>query len=85
MNKEINIVVIKVIDRIKGAKVLQKTLTEYSKIINTRLGLHELNDYKCSRVALIILELDGTKNECQQFIEKTQSLQGVIVETINFK
>jgi hypothetical protein len=85
METEINIVTIKVLDRIKEAGRLQNILSEYSKIINTRFGYHELNDMKCSRTGLIILELKGSDAESHNFIEKLNQIGGIIVKVMCFK
>lgn len=85
MKTEINLVAIKVLDRIKEAGRLQEALSKYNNLINTRFGYHELNDLKCSRTGLIILELRGTDEESHSFIEHLQEIGGVIVKVMTFK
>ncbi|MDD2634293.1 MAG: hypothetical protein PHW82_02205 [Bacteroidales bacterium] len=85
METEINIVTIKVLDRIKEAGRLQNTLSEFSSIINTRFGYHELNDMKCSRTGLIILELKGPDDNAHSLIKKLQDIGGILVKTMTFK
>ncbi len=84
MKTQINILFIKVLDRLKEAGRLQKLLSENASIIKTRLGFHELNDYKCSRVGLIILELNGTDNECDNLINKLNNIGGIKVNVMTF-
>lgn len=85
MQTEINIVTIKVLDRIKEAGRLQNILSEYSSIINTRFGYHELNDMKCSRTGLIILELKGSDDYSHSFIAKIEEIGGIVVKVMTFK
>ncbi len=84
MKTKINIVIIKVLDRIKEAGRLQKTLSGNSKIIKTRFGFHELNDYKCSRMGLIILELNGSDEECNNLIQNLSNIGGIITKVMSF-
>ena len=84
MNAQINIVVIKVLDRIKESVRFQNVLSKNSAIIKTRFGFHELNDSKCSRNGLVILELEGTESECTLFVDELNSLRGIIVKVISF-
>ncbi len=85
METEINIVTIKVLDRIKEAGRLQNTLSEFSSIINTRFGYHELNDMQCSRSGLIILELRGSDDNSHSLIAKLQDIGGIVVKVMTFK
>lgn len=84
INNQINIVAIKVLDRLKEAGRLQKLLSDNASIIKTRFGFHELNDNKCSRVGLVILELMGDEHECNKFIQKLNDIGGIIVKVMNF-
>lgn len=84
MKTKINIVIIKVLDRLKEAGRLQKTLSSNYKIIKTRFGFHELNDYKCSRMGLIILELNGSDEECNNLIQDLSNIGGIITKVMSF-
>lgn len=84
MDKKVEIVVIKVLDRIKEYGRLQNTLSDFAKNIKTRFGFHELNDYKCSRNGLIILELTGEENETKELIKQLKKLGGIITEVMTF-
>ncbi|HOK38414.1 MAG: hypothetical protein WHW07_08230 [Bacteroidales bacterium] len=84
MKTKINIVIIKVLDRLKEAGRLQKTLSDNSKIIKTRFGFHELNDYKCSRMGLVILELNGSDEECNNLIQELSNIGGIITKVMSF-
>ncbi len=84
MNSEINIIAIKVLDRIKEAGRLQKTLSQNTGVIKTRFGFHELSESKCSRTGLIILELNGTKSDCNLLIDDLNNIGGIKVEVMSF-
>ena len=84
MENNIEIVAIKILDRIKEASRLQKVLSQHSNIIKTRFGFHELNDYKCSRNGLIILELDGGNEDTKILIDKLKNIGGVITKVMSF-
>lgn len=85
MNAEINIVAIKVIDRIKEAGKIQSILSKYGSAIKTRFGFHELNDSVCSRNALIILELAGKDESDSQIIEELKEIGGIKTEIMKFE
>ena len=85
MKTEINIVAIKVIDRIKEAGKIQSVLSKYGSSIKTRFGFHELNDSVCSRNALIVLELAGTTENENQIIEELKQIGGIKTEIMKFE
>ena len=85
MDKELYIIAIKILDRIKESERLQKVLSDYSASIKTRFGHHDLNDYKCSREGFIILELDDSVDNCLKLIAELEKIGGIIVKTMNFK
>jgi hypothetical protein len=85
MNTEINIVAIKVIDRIKEAGKIQSVLSRHNSSVKTRFGFHELNDSVCSRNALIILELAGTTEKDNQIIEELKQIEGIKTEIMKFE
>ncbi|MDD3687267.1 MAG: hypothetical protein PHE56_10930 [Bacteroidales bacterium] len=85
MNTEINIVAIKVIDRIKEAGKIQSVLSRHNSSVKTRFGFHELNNSVCSRNALIILELAGTTEKDNQIIEELKQIEGIKTEIMKFE
>lgn len=85
MNADINIIAIKVLDRIKEAGKIQALLSEYGSAIKTRFGFHELNDSVCSRNALIILELAGDSKIDNVIIEELKKIGGIKIEIMKFK
>jgi hypothetical protein len=81
---ELKILGIYVRDRIKEANRTQKLLSEYSSVIRTRLGFHEVSESKCSRNAMIIIEMKDNGKQSKEFIEKLQAIGGIEVKEMNF-
>lgn len=51
------IIGISVPNRIEEAQKLQEIFTEYGCVIKTRIGLHDMGDYKCLNYGIILLEV----------------------------
>lgn len=85
MTPEINIIAIKVVDRIKEAGKIQAVLSKHGSAVKTRFGFHELNDSVCSRNALIILELSGEIDSDNRVIEELNLIGGIKTEIMKFK
>lgn len=51
------IIGIKLNNRIQKSQELQNILSEYGCIIKTRIGLHDINNNKCSENGIILLEI----------------------------
>jgi hypothetical protein len=51
--KQLKILGIFILDRIKEAKKTQQVLSKYNHLIKARLGFHELHEGSCSRQALL--------------------------------
>lgn len=83
--KEIRIIGIHLLDRIKEAGKTQKLLTEYSDYIKTRLGFHEVTSQTCSRNGLIVIEMRGDKEKWDSLQEKLDKIEGITVKDMNFK
>lgn len=82
--KETRIIGLMIKDRIKEAGKLQLLLTKNAHLINTRLGFHELNASKCSRVGVIILHLTGNPEEWLVFEEEIVQIEGVEIQHMSF-
>lgn len=82
--KETRIIGLMIKDRIKEAGRLQLLLTKNAHLINTRLGLHELNESKCSRVGVIVLHLTGNPKEWLAFEEEIFKIEGVEIQHMSF-
>ena len=78
------IIVISVFDRVKEIGRTQKLLSEYSGLIKTRLGFHEVSEDVCSRKGIILLELKGEENEINLFLIKLSEIGGIEVQKMIF-
>ncbi|MEI6857738.1 hypothetical protein [Psychrilyobacter sp.] len=73
---EFKIVDIKLENRNEIVLPVQNTLTEYGCYIKVRLGLHNLNKETCSQDGSILLELIADNNLIDEFLEKSNSING---------
>ena len=80
----INVVGIKITDRIKEAGLVQGVLTKYASIITTRLGFHEVTDEVCSREAYIILHINGRNLDKEGLKYDLDDLGGIEVREMIF-
>ncbi|MFC2138177.1 hypothetical protein ACFLTE_08390 [Bacteroidota bacterium] len=81
---ELRIIGINVTDRIKEAGKTQEVLSEFSDIIKIRMGFHELTDEKCSRNALIVLQLKGNSDKWKTFEDKLNDIDGLVIKSMHF-
>jgi hypothetical protein len=72
-------------DRIKESGRTQNILSNYARLISTRLGLHELNDMVCSRVGLIVIHLTGAVEEWDALEAELGRIEGLIVKKMSFQ
>jgi hypothetical protein len=88
MVKEPHIILgVHVTDRVKhivGSGGVQPILTEYGCYIKTRLGLHETSNNFCSPNGLLLLELVGDSNKCNELEQKLTAIEGVNVQKMVF-
>ena len=82
--KEIRIIGLLITDRIKEAGLTQQTLTKYSHIIKSRLGFHEVTEDVCSRVGVIILQLAGKAEECNNLEQELGRIGGLELQRMVF-
>ncbi|MEI6885578.1 MAG: hypothetical protein WCO02_13895 [Bacteroidota bacterium] len=82
---EIRIIGLLISDRIKEAGLTQGVLTEFAHIIKSRLGFHEVNEDKCSRVGVILLQLTGEPSEFDRFEKKLGEIGGIEIQHMIFK
>ena len=71
-------------DRIKEAGRTQMLLSKYSRLIRSRLGFHELNDFVCSRSGIIVLHLTGLPAEWKEFEDELSHIGGLEVQNMSF-
>ncbi len=82
--KEIRIIGLLITDRIKEAGVTQQTLTRYAHVIKSRLGFHEVTTDVCSRVGVIILQLAGPVDVCDEFEKELGLIRGLEIQRMVF-
>ncbi|MEZ4997850.1 MAG: hypothetical protein R2758_10420 [Bacteroidales bacterium] len=75
---------IKITDRIKEAGLVQKALSEYSSVVSTRLGFHELNNELCSREGFMVIHLAGNIDDCDELTERLKGIEGLFVREMPF-
>jgi hypothetical protein len=73
-----------VTDRLKDAVRVQQLLTQHGGHIKTRLGLHELEPGSPSPRGLLLLELAGTREECDALAAKLADIDGIDVQHMVF-
>ncbi len=83
--KNLKIIGIFILDRIKEAKKTQKILSDYNHLVKARLGFHELHEGSCSRQAFIILHLQGDPTEWDLFEKELASIGGIQVQNMSFQ
>lgn len=71
-------------DRIKEARKTQEVLSKYSCIIRTRLGFHEVNEYTCSRIGFIILQVIDDNKQFPLFIKDLNEIAGIEIQEMSF-
>lgn len=76
-----NVMTLLVNNRRQNVPRLQEVLTESGCIIKARLGLHEAGDV-CSNNGLIILHLDGSKEEISELESRLNKLEGIKAKNI---
>lgn len=72
-------------DRVKEAADVQRLLTEYGCHIRTRIGLHQVTEGLCATGGLILLEMYGCQDKCQELADKLNALEGVCVKQMCFE
>ncbi len=72
-------------DRIKEAGKTQQVLSKHANIIRSRLGFHEVNEYTCSRIGFIILQLIDKEHEYLQLMNDLKEIGGIEVKEMNFE
>jgi hypothetical protein len=70
-------------DRLEHASEVQNILTEYGCNIKTRLGLHEVYNV-CSPNGLLVLELWGEEDRCNEMGKKLNDVVGVETQMMVF-
>lgn len=80
----IGILALLISDRVKEAGSVQTIISRYTSVIRSRLGFHELTEASCSRVGIIILQLNGDVHLQRQLEEELRHVRGIEVKRISF-
>lgn len=83
--KNLKILGVFILDRIKEAQSTQRVLSKYNHLVKARLGFHELHKGSCSRQAFIILHLQGEPEEWLEFEKELQEIGGIQVQEMMFQ
>ncbi len=69
------IIGISVDNRREEATKLQDILTEYGCVIKTRIGLHDMGEYKCLNYGIVLIEVVDKVNEIYDKLSKYWQVQ----------
>ncbi len=82
--KEIRVLGLLITDRIKEAGKTQQILSEYADIVSMRLGFHEVTSATCSRVGIMLIQLDGSSERQDDLEAKIRAIEGVELQKMKF-
>lgn len=71
-------------DRVKNVPAVQNVLTDYGCSIKTRIGLHEVSDDYCSPSGLLLVEVIGSNERRQEFLQALLAVEGVDAQSMVF-
>lgn len=71
-------------DHSKTAKEVQDILTEYGCNIQTRVGVHQVQDNTCSPNGVILIQFLGDEEKAGEFQSSLESVEGVEVQKMLF-
>lgn len=66
---------ISVDNRKEEATFLQEILTKYGCMIKTRIGLHDMGEYKCLNYGIVLIEVVDKVNEIYDELSKHWDVQ----------
>ena len=69
------IIGIQVSNRIEEATKLQEILTRYGCLIKTRVGLHDMGEYKCLNYGIVLIQVVDKINEIYDELSKHWKIQ----------
>lgn len=69
------IIGIQVSNRIEEATKLQEILTRYGCLIKTRIGLHDMGEYKCLNYGIVLIQVVDKINEIYDELSKHWKIQ----------
>ena len=82
---ELRIIGLLITDRIKEAGLTQEILTKHANIIKSRLGFHEVNEDKCSRIGFILLQITGTQQDYEELESELSEIGGIEIQRMIFR
>lgn len=71
-------------NRMNEAPRVQQLLTDYGCNIRTRLGLHAVDESFCDSKGLLLLEMFGDNDTCQELASKLAAIEGLEVKQMEF-
>ena len=69
------IIGVKLENRLEEAVKFQQVITEYGCNIRTRIGLHNIGEYKCLNYGIILLEVTDKVNEIHDKLASKWTVQ----------
>ena len=69
------IIGIQISNRIEEATKLQEILTNYGCLIKTRIGLHDMGEYKCLNYGIVLIQVIDKINEIYDELSKHWKVQ----------
>lgn len=69
------IIGIQVDNRIEEATKLQELLTKYGCLIKTRIGLHDMGEYKCLNYGIVLIQVVDKINEIYDELSRHWNVQ----------
>ena len=65
----------RLVNRIEEANKLQGILTEYGCLIKTRIGLHDMGEYRCLNYGVVLIQVVDKENEICEKLSKHWNIQ----------
>lgn len=62
-------------NRLENAIKLQEILSKYGCSIKTRIGLHDMGEYKCLNYGIVLIEVIDKVNEIYDELDKYWKIQ----------
>lgn len=69
------IIGIQISNRLEEAAKLQEILTEYGCLIKTRIGLHDMGEYKCLNYGIVLIQVVDKINEIYDKLSQQWNVQ----------
>ena len=79
------IIGVHVTERLQRVRQVQDIMSEYGCNIKTRLGLHEVGENFCSPNGLLVLEMVGSDETIDKFVEKMTAIEGIEIKKMVFE